>query len=433
MKAPFHPFAALFALTLLALSSCSEGTTPSTPSKALVITHVNVIDELMSAVCDYLVRCDLSLGRTFDRKARCLDMLAFMFAADPEPSLDAIADPTLYSIDGDRAKACFQAVRTTACGVSIDTIFDGNPDCERTAVGRLVENDPCDDRDGCGPGLACEYLPAGGMACEPKPAGAGESCYRRACAAGLYCAASVCTAYAQLDTVCNPPLCDPSLYCDVAAAGGPLCALRKTATESCTADAECAGGLYCDTAAASPICVALRSDGQTCDANRSDGACASDLTCVNGSCTSPDWQEACDPVLGGCPEGFMGGGCYEDPAAPGDFLCMRAAMLDEACDLDGVTLPPCAVGHGFVCDLNTNRCVIMPRENEDCSTAVVCDPLPTLYCRVISTVPLVGTCAPRVGENEDCTRQLANDPFLSACVAGYTCAFGICQDPDSLR
>ncbi len=109
---------------------------------------------------------------------------------------------------------------------------------------------------------------------------AGDACLY-SCRDGDSCAG---TTYGAADTVLTLCFESDGLFCDYGDSGATCKPIKKTGDQCITTD-ECGTKGYCDT-----TCKRISMEGESC------GSCRHDLTCTNGTCQSPTFEQAnaCD-------------------------------------------------------------------------------------------------------------------------------------------
>lgn len=226
--------------------------------------------------------------------------------------------------------------------------------CEGTCV---APGASCSGSDSCGNGSAC-----GGLRSCTARLGAGETC-------------------------AEDRDCEASLYCD------GTCIARPSDGETCARGTVCAAGLGCDTDGGT--CRPLPTDGAACAFGEMGPICATGFACVDGSTCGPLPTEGqmcagveCAAGLG-CdftPEGSFcivprteGGSCESDRSCAAAFHCGPSGT----CEVDLAAGAPCSVG---------NECagICAP----DASGGLACRDAPARgdTCLFSDECPLADTC-----------------------------------------
>lgn len=236
----------------------------------------------------------------------------------------------------------------------------------------------CSTNAECAPGYTC----AAGGACKRatgQTCGAGGECASGNCVDGVCCASASCPECESCNVTgklgtCSPVpagtadgtcvascvgsqlagLCDGAGDCRPATAcpGGYLCNTGTQCATSCTTS--CASGFFC----ASGVCVAQKSNGQTCAAGGecTSGQCVDGVCCASASC--PDCQS--------CNVSGKAGTCSAVPAGAADGACVASCppgtnQSSGLCDGSGVCRAATTCPAGNLCGTG-NQCAT------DCST-----------------------------------------------------------------
>lgn len=259
-------------------------------------------------------------------------------------------------------KACaFQDPARPQLGTEIEPCASGLT-CDTVAL--VCKEASCAAGIGCGndgdcpEGLSCTRNVCG----NPRPAG--EPCYEsddcasNRCEYSPFIGESLCVAVRPVDAPCERDLDCESNYC-AGEDGMGKCQAKLPPASPCDDERQCAGGT-CDFTVEPFVCVARGVEGAACE-QLSDCAQRDGFNCRSGFCRKPPFavDVACQ---------------YADECESKSCvmsLCKKRGSAGEPCG-DGQTAPPCDDAH---------------------------------FCDVPDLVSAEGTCAPRKGFGESCTRN----------------------------
>lgn len=206
---------------------------------------------------------------------------------------------------------------------------------------------------------------------------AGHGCdFNYECATDSFCAPNrVCNLLQTENMPCSVQGCASGLFCDIAAAGGPVCRALLGAGVACTSTVQCQSGLFCDTSAPPALrtCTQLRSNGDVCDGSF---ACKSNL-CLTGTCSVTGLSCFADSACGGRCSNNPNASCTVDSTC-GPGTC---SVGGTAC-----TVPTDCTSAGSVC-VFPNKCNL-----GKCTGNVCADPHLTIdYCTsALGDLPVLG-------------------------------------------
>lgn len=319
------------------------------------IDHSNIIRRTVEAICLHFVNCSDEWGGTWGSVAECVT-----FVSEIGTGLGGIDDPALYDIDSDEAQACLEAIWAAPCDADVGT--DLEPTCRSAVVGKLAEDDCCDHRGGCGPGLFCDAVDE--------------------------TLTGTCQPLASLGESCAAAVCDDGLYCD-----SSVCASPKAQGSDCSGfEGEC-GRLDCiEDATAQTTCQPYLMVGDPC---LFDEQCPAAATCIESG-----GGKTCQP-------------CLE---------CPNTSMTCSTTELSG----KCAFSYFFFATHScsgTMTCEPLPGLAGDCTATDFCSPYLDLYCDVDPDTSR-GTCASRLPGGSSCDPNDSDPCRLDSycCPAGGNCS-----------
>ena len=187
-------------------------------------------------------------------------------------------------VDTTALAACVTAYQQAASGCREIPVVAA---CNRVFIGTRKPGETCSDSGyECSSeqgASTCLITVQGGHTgvCKSNAHGkAGDACLY-SCRDGDSCGG---TTYGAADTVLTLCFESDGLFCDNGDDGGK-CKLIKKTGDPCTSTDECGTKGYCDT-----TCKRVSMEGESC------GSCRHDLTCTNGTCQSPTFEQAnaCD-------------------------------------------------------------------------------------------------------------------------------------------
>lgn len=367
----------------------------------------NVCEEMKSALCDYLDKCDLEWYMQFATHTTCDDLLDCQHDMDLDEIARAV-DAGRIAYDADLAGSCLHAIRAADCA-DISAVFENMPDDCQSVFGGLVAED--------------------------------GNCYINGeCADGMYCDRSVsdcpgvCTPYKSIDDSCSGGDCDPDeAGCDYQQG---VCVALAGSGESCD-NIDCRDGLVCNSDNNPSVCIVPASAGQSCSSTR---GCEAGLQCVGGKCVGPagagkscniglDYSNimfACGPGYY-CDADFVqgesngicrskkgsGAECVMFYECKANLLCIGTQINQQtkevtpgscgkplgqgaACN-PGLQVPEC--NWDLYCDGDTSVCKAYPGAGDECTPNQSPDCLGNdLYCDATS-----GKCEQKKADGEDCT------------------------------
>jgi Dickkopf N-terminal cysteine-rich region len=199
------------------------------------------------------------------------------------------------------------------------------------------------------------------------------------CAPNNFCGTNrVCTALPTEAMPCSVQGCASGLFCDNAAAGGPVCRALLGTGIPCTSANQCQKGLFCDLGA--PVgmrtCTPQLANGATCGTSL---ACTSTL-CLTGTCSVTGFTCSTDAAC-------------EGRCSNNNVLCTADNQCGQGtCSIGGTpcTLPTDCTMPGSVCVL-PGKCNL-----GKCTGNICADPHLTVdYCtNALSDLPVLG--APQI-------------------------------------
>ena len=315
-----HTIALLSILAASGLSACipidDEIETPSFDA-----TQDTLDENLIKALCVNQSKCADEIGAAWTSVDECIEayeVFGDLFSSGPS----GMQDPSLYDFDTDLVNECLGRWADAACDGSDNAAID--TDCVDALAGKLLENECCDARDGCGPGLSCTADENATGLCLADALST-ESCVSLECAEGLYC-----------DSVHE------------------ICLAEQGLTVACLSSSECVDGLVC----LDNVCAPSLLVGDACDPDGDDCPFYADCVGVEDSATCQAMglaNDSCDEDLTTASSCNMmaqiycadSGSCVAPPGLAGDcaesFMCNSSELYCNL-SLDTTTTPPHWVG-----------------------------------------------------------------------------------------
>jgi hypothetical protein len=216
-----------------------------------------------------------------------------------------------------------------------------------------------------------------------SPGGACDFGYE--CATDSFCASNrACTALPTENMSCALQGCARGLFCDTAAATGPVCRALLGAGVACTSTLQCQKDLFCDTAA--PVgmrnCTPLHANGETCSGS---STCSSTL-CLTGTCEVTGFSCFADSSCGGH--------CSNDATI--------SCAVDSTCGNGTCSIGGAACSPALPCTGAGNMCVFPNKCNfNKCMGNVCADQHLTIdYCTsALGDLPVLGGGQVVIGGN----------------------------------
>ena len=394
--------------TLLALGfvfGCNGGGGP--------VKLENVCDEMKSALCGYLEKCDLDWYLLVLEHTSCDELIECDDMDLDEMAKSVDAGRMVY--DAALAGQCLKSISDAEC-VDIQGIFEGLDDeCQGVFTGLVVQDGNCYREDECAEGLYCdETVSECPGQCQPYK-GLGDSCYDGDCDPDVADCneQDVCAALGGAGAICDYVDCQDGLVCDYN--GEPaVCLDPAGAGGSCTSSRGCEGGLQC----LNGICTGPAEAGEACDVgDEGDNfmfACVPDTYCDAdiireqriGTC-QPKKTSGSECILFlECDSGLLCIGVQvgEQTIIPGS--CGKPLGAGSACNPEQEMLLVC--DWDLYCDELTAVCKAIPGIGDNCVYGQDPECLGNeLYCDSV-----LGKCQQKKMDESDCTRD-------EECLSGY--------------
>lgn len=304
---------------------------------------------------------------------------------------------------------------------------DGAGTCVGGTLNTCAANDTACADFQCNPvSGACDVIVPineGGTCDDGNACTDGELCVAGTCTQGT----SVCACQTDSDCVDDGDLCNGTLIC----VANNCVVDPATVPAPCdsSADTECSANTCIP---ATGLCVMRpRNENQSCD----DGdLCTTNDVCIAGTCTGDTVDcspfddacntVACDPSLGTCtlvtpvaddtPCDDLNA-CTEDTTCQAGTCAAGTLVCECATDLDCLPFEDGDLCNGtFVCDPDSNTCVIDP------ASVVTCDTSGDTACLINTCEPTTGQCVPQaVADDTPCDDQ-------NLCTRDTVCISGVC-------
>jgi len=347
----------------------------------------------VNAYCNYLSRCEATLGPVLASEAECRTLLGDFLDCFIGP-LTIMGVTVDVLVDSATVDACAAALATAACDQSGPPVLTCDFQNLFAFGGTAAAGQPCDYiAVGCGPGLYCYSDTAAPCSVCRPPGGEGDPC---------------------VDTFAA---CVPGLFCDGATG---VCTAPQPDGAPCSDDVGCISG-RCAVGGVGTVCTARAGAGSPCGG---PADCLPALTCVGGTCGTPV---------------AVGAACTSDDDCGGFHACSATGSV---CVNAGPPGSPCGSDDECYasarCDLTSSTCV--PTQLCDAAIGEPCQSdLPTAcaaggYCTLVG---MENECAPQIPAGMPCTGvdpdECAGGGFcdtLSGTCAGVVAAGAPCAPGD---
>jgi hypothetical protein len=352
-----RPFAVV-ALGIL-VAACGGSKTTAKPglgdggeTYTATTTTQQFIDQLVSAECDFMVRCSY-----LPDKSTCLAYVDRLSSPGTN-SLAYAIDQGRMTLNQSNLPACIAAFSNLSCTLGSSNSSTLNTPCDAAAVGTIASGGDCVFDGECKPGLECDKgsctascCPGVCVATKPLAAVGGSCTSDSNCVDTAYCKLSYNSTTGSFDGICLARVATGAVCTDYGSCPGNAQCVGTTGSKTCVAlakdGASCANGLSCENSTSycdqvKGTCQPRIKDNAPCtlpDAGASAAlasGCFNYSECKNGVCRHlPLADEACSNpdaaaineclLVGKC----VGGFCQADPPKP---LCTVAAAKAAVAD-----------------------------------------------------------------------------------------------------
>ncbi len=359
-------------IVCLALGCGTEDTVDE--NEGVVQPSEEALDEMMSAYCEFAIRCVDETGVGEGEGIRYCHPAAQ--DAFTQTLLDQAGDES--HLDTPSLIGCREAIEAESSCLADP--FDSLA-CQQIVVGTVLQGETCQSSFACegdsycaiGEGTSCGV-------CQSR-AQEGDSCADADCSALLYCGAEqTCQPVGQRSDLCTvDEACEPGLRCLSGRCGVPSAPFGS----SCSAGDPCNDNLFCETSGTNAgTCQRAAESGAACDDNLPCGNRGN--RCLDGVCT---------------PIAAPGESCTSSDACPSGFGCISRSC--QALPVDG---EPCDASGCFEVMCLGGTCGLLPIRDR-CETNADCES---------------GNCSDRSRTCEDAVRR-GGDCAVLPCEAGLEC------------
>ena len=372
------------------------------------VTPVELCERLAAARCALVVRCYTAFAQ--EDLAACLPLEQQRCIEEYE-SLRAAFEEKLVTVDATRLGSCETRMQSSSCPPTFPPNYPAiaaHPfsDCGLQTgllIGNVASGQTCVRAVDCEPGSVCI-----------KPGGVCKG---------------TCSKWPQVNEACSFG-CNPGLICDEMGTVDPAddrCIEPHVLNEPCLTSLECALDLIC-----SGTCRARSKAGESCvfDANRlstCDPGLACDVTPfvmgAVGKCVTPQpigarcqFHWTCTPGQVCADLDFTG----FPTASPAPGFCRKPSEENTNCPATQYQLyvgDQC--GQGTVCNRDMRKCLVAPKQSEDCTPSSQSCVGVGIYCKPNGSGD-VGRCTGPASTGERCAFEIdATRKVTVPCSTGY--------------